>query len=244
MKLYQPLKGILKKRPKGIITQYFGEFVEGYRKISGTEGHNGIDLATFHGDNVYAAHKGEVINVKKDKWGYGKNITLLGDLKDGKHICTIYAHLHEIFVEIGDKVSEGQRIALEGNSGYVVGEYDGTHLHFGVYEYCPPVAGTYQLSYPNGKAFTVLNYNNKMKGALNPCDFLGCEMPETKPMTKEKLFQIFHEILLREPTTEEEQKYINQEEQVVRLSIGKSPERKNIIKVINFARKLGLIKKV
>ena len=51
---------------------------------------------------------------------------------------TIYMHLREINVSVGQTVARGQKIATMGNTGYVVptpssyNPYGGTHLHCGV----------------------------------------------------------------------------------------------------------------
>lgn len=60
-------------------------------------------------------------------------------------------------------------------------------------------------------------------------------------ITREKLNQIYHEILMREPD-ELSEPYLNHDEDFIRESIGKSPERWKLIRGVNFLKRFGLIK--
>ena len=173
IKLKPPLKGKLTSlyTDKGIITQLFGEHPENYKQF-GLIGHNGLDMYSRHGDNVYASHDGIIVSVRYNDGGYGWNVRIVSDKIDGKYIYTIYGHLSKALVKEGDKVKAGGLIGLEGNTGYVLGVYDGTHLHLGLYFLADPQSNTYQISFPNGKSFTMLNYNNGYKGAVDPLPYL------------------------------------------------------------------------
>jgi biotin carboxyl carrier protein len=86
-------------------------------------GHSGIDFAAPAGTEIYAAADGEVISAE---WLglYGRTIIL----DHGSELHTLYAHCSELLVNEGDTVTQGQTIALVGDSGAA----EHTHLHFGV----------------------------------------------------------------------------------------------------------------
>ena len=181
IKLVQPVRGILKDLPNGIIAQRFGVDPANY-STWGLKGHNGLDLATFFKDTIMAAHNGTIISVELDPYHtLGKNVWLVSNKQpDGRYTCTVYAHMENVNVKIGDKIKTGDKIGEMGNTGNVrslrgEGGFTGIHLHFGVYEYINPQPNTYQKSYPSGNSYSVLSFNNGFKGALNPCDFLGCD---------------------------------------------------------------------
>jgi murein DD-endopeptidase MepM/ murein hydrolase activator NlpD len=52
---------------------------------------------------------------------------------------TIYAHLSEVVVKAGDKVSRGQMIARVGRTGRVPKDIQTDHLHFEVREATNPI---------------------------------------------------------------------------------------------------------
>lgn len=83
--------------------------------------HNGIDLAANHGDEIKAARDGEVW-VAGAVTGYGETVIL--EHADGSR--TVYAHCSKLLVKPGQKVKQGQVIALVGSTG----QSTGPHLHF------------------------------------------------------------------------------------------------------------------
>ena len=85
--------------------------------------HKGIDIACPIGTPVKAAAGGKVIFVGS-KDGYGKTVVL--EHRNGYR--TLYAHLSNFKVKEGDVVSQGEAIALSGNTG----RSSGPHLHFEV----------------------------------------------------------------------------------------------------------------
>lgn len=93
--------------------------------------HKGIDLAFAGGKtgNVRAAATGEVIRAVSDQSakGYG-NVVYIGHKNaSGKKICiTVYGHLASVAVKVGQQVSAGDFIGVEGNTGHS----SGAHLHF------------------------------------------------------------------------------------------------------------------
>ena len=83
--------------------------------------HQGVDIAVPTGTAVWASSGGTVI-VAGWQGGYGNVIYI--QHPDGR--VTRYGHLSRIEVSPGQKVSQGQRIALSGNTG----NSTGPHLHF------------------------------------------------------------------------------------------------------------------
>ena len=83
--------------------------------------HKGVDWATPTGTSVYASCGG---TVTKAGWGSGYGYVVYIDHEDGKQ--TRYGHLSKVLVSVGQKVKQGDRIALSGNTGVSTGP----HLHF------------------------------------------------------------------------------------------------------------------
>jgi len=166
IKLKQPVLGKLVYLDKGgISSQYFAENYQWYHDNAGTNGHDGLDIATFKGDSIFAAHDGKVVNARWTQHG-GYAITIVSPKQDdGTYIATLYAHNNELLVKEGDQVKAGDLIATMGNTGDWC---FGVHSHFAVFLFSDPVPDTQQLSYPTGDSYTRLNFNNGWKGALNP----------------------------------------------------------------------------
>lgn len=99
--------------------------------------HQGIDWATPVGTAVMASCGGVVT---KAGWGSGYGYVVYIQHEDGRE--TRYGHLSKVLVSAGQKVSQGQKIALSGNTGVSTGP----HVHFEIRI--------------NGKAVNPLNYLN------------------------------------------------------------------------------------
>jgi murein DD-endopeptidase MepM/ murein hydrolase activator NlpD len=105
------------------------------------------DFAVYFGDTVCCMRSGTVKDLREDQPDNGGEITshdhnyLMIQHADGT--VAFYAHLMQngVLVEIGDKVEQGELIALSGNSGNTL---NFPHLHIGLYERYPPVE-TYDL---------------------------------------------------------------------------------------------------
>ena len=98
----------------------------GYRrdpKGAGTRMHEGTDMAGSYGTPVYATADGVVTHAGWDN-GYGRLVKIQHDFG----VETRYAHLSQLRVEVGQRVSRGDRIGDMGNSG----RSTGTHLHYEV----------------------------------------------------------------------------------------------------------------
>jgi murein DD-endopeptidase MepM/ murein hydrolase activator NlpD len=87
----------------------------GYRQ------HEGQDFAGAYGSPIYATADGVVTYANWEN-GYGRLIKI----KHAFGIETRYAHLAQIRVDVGQKVSRGDLIGDMGNSG----RSTGTHLHY------------------------------------------------------------------------------------------------------------------
>ncbi len=85
--------------------------------------HSGIDLGADSGDDIYTVLSGTVVRSDYAS-DYGNYVMV--DHGDG--LCTLYAHCSQRLVEVGDKVEQGDKIALVGSTGASTGP----HLHFEV----------------------------------------------------------------------------------------------------------------
>lgn len=83
--------------------------------------HKGIDWATPIGTAVMASSAG---TVAKAGWGSGYGYVVYINHGDGRQ--TRYGHLSKVLVSAGQTVSQGQKIALSGNTGIS----SGPHVHF------------------------------------------------------------------------------------------------------------------
>jgi murein DD-endopeptidase MepM/ murein hydrolase activator NlpD len=84
--------------------------------------HTGIDIAAPFGTTVMSAAAGVVVAVGHSGIGYGNYVVVA----HGGGVMTLYGHLFETDVNVGNKVSRGQRIGLEGSTGWSTGP----HVHF------------------------------------------------------------------------------------------------------------------
>jgi murein DD-endopeptidase MepM/ murein hydrolase activator NlpD len=85
--------------------------------------HLGIDLASTKRADIKAANRGNVVFA--EYLGiYGNTIIL----DHGQGIFSLYSHLSQIGVAVGELVDKGAIIALSGASGMAGGD----HLHFSV----------------------------------------------------------------------------------------------------------------
>jgi murein DD-endopeptidase MepM/ murein hydrolase activator NlpD len=85
--------------------------------------HSGIDIRGKRGTPVKATNNGTVV-LTADHFFAGKSIVL----DHGAGIRSMYFHLSEIMVKVGDKVSKGSDIGLVGSTGRA----SGPHLHWGI----------------------------------------------------------------------------------------------------------------
>jgi murein DD-endopeptidase MepM/ murein hydrolase activator NlpD len=90
-------------------------------KGAGRRMHEGTDMAAAYGTPIYATADGVVTYAGWEN-GYGRLIKIKHDFG----VETRYGHLSGIRVEVGQRVSRGDRIGDMGNSG----RSTGTHLHY------------------------------------------------------------------------------------------------------------------
>ncbi|GFI17919.1 MAG: M23 family metallopeptidase [Lachnospiraceae bacterium] len=103
----------------GRLTSRFGRRSRPTRGAS--TNHKGVDWATPTGTAVFASCGG---TVAKAGWGSGYGYVVYINHPDGRQ--TRYGHLSKVLVSPGQTVSQGQKIALSGNTGISTGP----HLHF------------------------------------------------------------------------------------------------------------------
>jgi murein DD-endopeptidase MepM/ murein hydrolase activator NlpD len=132
----------------GRITLPFGPTAWGTRVVDGELFHDGIDLATFCGDRVVAAHAGKVIAVGRhfdDAMGWVGNLQPYYRRLDARHLWyelpivvvvadgngyrSMYAHFSDVAVKRGQMVKAGQFLGHEGRTGRATG----CHVHYGLF---------------------------------------------------------------------------------------------------------------
>ncbi len=130
------------------LTLHFGPTPWGSRLVKGEPFHDGIDIATFCGDRVMAAHDGLVLAAgrhydaymgwigdlgpylrrldAKHLWG---TLPILVVTNDGNGYRSMYAHFSTVVVRPGDVVRAGQLLGYEG----MTGRASGCHVHYGLF---------------------------------------------------------------------------------------------------------------
>jgi murein DD-endopeptidase MepM/ murein hydrolase activator NlpD len=86
--------------------------------------HEGVDIISDVGTNVYATGDGVVRFSGRTSGGYG----VVVEIAHGYGYTTLYAHLSRVLVRVGQAVKRGELIAKSGRSGLV----SGPHLHYEV----------------------------------------------------------------------------------------------------------------
>jgi murein DD-endopeptidase MepM/ murein hydrolase activator NlpD len=84
--------------------------------------HTGMDLVEPFGSPVYAADDGIVALVGSTTAGYGNYVVIA----HAGGLDTLYAHLSTALVKVGQSVTQGQPVGMEGSTG----NSTGAHLHF------------------------------------------------------------------------------------------------------------------
>jgi murein DD-endopeptidase MepM/ murein hydrolase activator NlpD len=98
----------------------YGWRIHPYYKIS--KFHYGMDFTAPLGTDVYATGSGKVVEVVAAQRGQGKHITI----DHGFGYTSIYAHLSNFNVKVGQKVQRGDIIGFVGSTGMSVAN----HLHY------------------------------------------------------------------------------------------------------------------
>lgn len=110
--------------PNAQISQPFGPSTYWFEPPFGAYAHfhTGIDLVEPFGSPVYAADDGVVALVGSSSSGYGNYVVLA----HSGGFNTLYGHLSASLVKVGQTVTQGTVIGLEGSTG----NSTGPHLHF------------------------------------------------------------------------------------------------------------------
>ena len=146
LELYSPV-------PTGSwISQKFGENSTWYAT---SRGHNGVDYGVIVGTPITAAMDGVVEVSKEQTGGYGRHIRIRHE-----HGITIYGHLSQRYVQVGDVVTAKQVIGRSGGSlsDPYAGNSTGPHLHFEYRPFEPVdplVAGSYVYNAVDTLPFTI-----------------------------------------------------------------------------------------
>jgi murein DD-endopeptidase MepM/ murein hydrolase activator NlpD len=110
--------------PQAQISQRFGPSTYPFEPPYGgyPHFHTGFDLVEPYGSPIYAADDGLVALVGSSTRGYGNFVVIAhpGGLD------TLYGHLSTALVSVGQAVTQGQPVGLEGSTG----NSTGPHLHF------------------------------------------------------------------------------------------------------------------
>lgn len=105
-----------------IVTSEFGwrlHPIYGYYKY-----HSGVDIGASYGTDVLAADSGTVVVSDYDS-GYGNYVMI----DHGNGTQTLYGHMSQRLVSVGDTVSQGETIGLVGATGAATGP----HIHFEIW---------------------------------------------------------------------------------------------------------------
>ncbi|MCQ2548376.1 MAG: peptidoglycan DD-metalloendopeptidase family protein [Clostridia bacterium] len=92
--------------------------------------HDGIDIGVSTGTPIHAADGGTVVHAG---WYYAYGYAVIIDHQNGYQ--TLYGHNSKILVHVGQKVYEGETIALAGSTGRSFG----SHCHFEIHIHGTPV---------------------------------------------------------------------------------------------------------
>ena len=123
-----------------VVTQPFGVNEVIYRRF-GLPGHEGIDIRAPMNANIYACADGTISRVNDGSGNHAYGIHVRINHRDGYQ--TIYAHLTQALVTVGQVVVAGERIGL----GDSTGNSSGSHLHLTLKKAGATAAGL--TAYPN-----------------------------------------------------------------------------------------------
>jgi murein DD-endopeptidase MepM/ murein hydrolase activator NlpD len=134
--------------PKGRLTQDYGPTGFASRVVDGEPFHDGIDLATFCGDRIVAAHDGVVLAAGRhfddvigwvgsldryytrlDAKKLWMTLPIVVVIDDGNGYRSMYAHFEKVAVRPGQRVHAGEFLGYEGRTGNA----SGCHLHYGLF---------------------------------------------------------------------------------------------------------------
>jgi len=82
-------------------------------RAMGSRNHYGIDFSVLSGVKIKSAGSGEVIRVIENHAAFG-NVVIV---KHSDDQATLYAHLSEIKINVGDEVNKSNVLGLSGSTG-------------------------------------------------------------------------------------------------------------------------------
>lgn len=97
------------------------------KKSQGIHGYNGVDLAAPVGTKIVASAAGKVIVSRNNgayNGGYGNYVVI----SHPNGTQTLYAHMKDVHVAVGDEVKQGEQVGSVGMTGRTTG----AHIHFEV----------------------------------------------------------------------------------------------------------------
>ena len=117
--------GMFQRLPRSAARAGFGDhrYFTYQGKQVGESYHLGFDLASVRNAEVPAANNGRVVFT--GELGIYGNLVVIDH---GLGLMSLYSHLSEIHVKVGDVVQKGAIIAKTGSTGLAFGD----HLHFGI----------------------------------------------------------------------------------------------------------------
>ena len=142
------LTGYVWPLTRGRISLPFKAIPGGSRIKDGKLWHDGLDMASFCGDSIRAAHDGRVLAAGRrfddyvgwvgslrqyyrllDRKKMWNDLPIVVVIDDGNGYRSVYAHFSKVRVAPGDVVRAGDVIGLEGRTGHA----SGCHLHYGLF---------------------------------------------------------------------------------------------------------------
>jgi murein DD-endopeptidase MepM/ murein hydrolase activator NlpD len=143
--------------------------------------HNGIDYALPSGTPVYASNTGIIAVAGMDPWpndqtnyngGFGN--TIIDSSSNG--LSSLYGHLSQIVVTVGQNVTQGQLIGYSGGGGpsgpgTASGNSTGPHLHFSILSGNPLSANFVDPNAYVGNTAVTPSTTQQSSGSDNPFDW-------------------------------------------------------------------------
>ncbi len=180
--------------PRGRLTLPFGPSRWGSRIVDGEPFHDGVDLATFCGDRIVAAHAGKVLAAGRkydqfmgwegdiqpylkrlEKQHLWATLPIVVVIDDGNGYRSIYAHFGKLAVKKGAVVKAGQLLGYEGRTGRA----SGCHLHYGLFS--PAEVATFGI---DPKVVKRMKLPDRQIARVDPMLVLGERPKPPKPSAR------------------------------------------------------------
>ena len=175
----KPMEAYLQSTASGLVRS--GSF--GCVRNNGARFHEGIDIKSIHRDRhnrtkdpVYAILPGQIayVNRKPGRSSYGCYVVIQHHLHE-LYYYSLYAHLSQINVQIGQTVQQGDKIGIMGNTACEPIPWIRAHLHFEI-GLAIGSPSSFQTWY-NAQGFPQSNCHGAWNGlnliGLNPLDFFN-----------------------------------------------------------------------